>query len=70
MNMIYIARDSNGDLNAFKRKPVRNGGFWYLEDIDSFYWRPLSDHSKEFIDLKWNDDPIEVDDLYFGIELW
>lgn len=68
--MIYIARDKDGMLNAFKDKPIREGFRWHWDyDINkSCCWRPLNENG--FPELKWEDEPKEVDELYFGIYLW
>lgn len=63
----WVAREKDGSINVFKDKPIRNNGQWY--DINkSCYWRPINDDA--FPKLKWEDEPLEIDDLYFGIYLW
>lgn len=56
MNSIWIARDKNGLLYAYKDKPVRDERTWTCQDSDLWYqldesWFPC---------LNWEDDPIEL----------
>ena len=63
----WVAREKDGSINVFKDKPIRDNDQWH--DINkSCCWRPINDDA--FPDLKWEDEPLEIDDLYFGIYLW
>lgn len=60
MNSIWIARDSNGLLYAYKDKPIRNETGWRSIEgsrhIDSWYQL----NANWFLDLRWEDEPIEL----------
>lgn len=67
---MFVARNKNGQINVFKDKPIRLEEEWHWDyDINkSSSWRPINDTA--FPELKWEDEPIEIDDLYFGLQLW
>lgn len=56
MNSIWIARDKNGLLYAYKDKPVRDERTWTCQDSD--LWCQLDE--SWFPCLNWEDDPIEL----------
>lgn len=60
---MWIARDKNGDLNLFTHRPLRFNGEWLISDIDLIHngakYMPID--NRLFPNLKWKDEPIEVD---------
>ena len=66
----WVAREKDGSLNVFKDKPIRDNGQWHWDyDVNkSCCWRPINDDA--FPELTWEDEPLEIDELYFGIYLW
>ena len=64
---MWAARDKNGSAKVFKDKPVRCAEMWVCRSKPGL-WRPVNDNA--FPELKWDDEPLEIDDLYFGIYLW
>ena len=53
---MYVARDKNGSLWLYSKKPYREEyyGGWYSVGVN------LEINSEEFPELKWEDEPIEV----------
>ena len=64
---MWAARNKDGSMNVFRGKPIRieNEWVWDLDRSKTCGWRPVNDDA--FPELKWEDEPIEIDDLYFGI---
>ena len=59
----YVARDKNGKLWLYLKKPVRADGFFYshgqiLSSSDSFSKYGLN--VLDYTNLKWEDEPVEV----------
>ena len=55
---MWVARDMNGSLNLFLDKPIRDFEEWTPSDKLLQY---ITIPSLEFADLKWEDEPIEVE---------
>ena len=61
---MWIARDKDQTLWLFENKPVREDDLWSNSDSDCM---KLSDTTGQlFPDLKWEDEPIEVDLVFKG----
>ena len=52
----WVARDKDNHLHYFKVKPIRLETSWYDRDCMSMWV-----DGNEFSDLRWEDEPIEVD---------
>lgn len=60
----YIARDSNGDLNVYERKPHKSieKGYW---DDDTYY--QLNPFKHLFLWILWTDfEPYKISDILKG----
>lgn len=55
---MWVARNKDGWLVLFESKPVRGEGFWYTNSRDD---DSMPINSSLFPDLKWEDEPIEVE---------
>ena len=60
---MYVARDGDGTLNFFLRRPRRfrdNLAVWIDDWGINFEVDPMHNKSNEFEDLRWEDEPLEV----------
>lgn len=64
---MWVARDKDGGLAVYREKPIRDARNWSCDRKVSCEWRPLW---FGFDDLKWEDEPLEIDDMYLGLLLW
>lgn len=58
MKSIWIARDFDGHLYAYKEKPVRGTYVWDRRKDDTYYVCELD--GDWFSELTWEDEPIEL----------
>lgn len=61
---MWVARDEDGSLYLYGFEPTRNDidGTWYdWDDGDRYEIISLDESLPQFRDLKWEDDPVEVD---------
>ena len=73
----YIAREKNGELLAYSRKPIKKGWVWDFDiDTDGDKWENISVVSVLFPAVKWRDkEPsrityVELDDKsrrFYGV---
>lgn len=65
---MWIARDKDGTLTAFKDKPERQlNKYWGPDGFHSRDWKSLW---QGFEDLTWEDEPIEIPNDYFGFQMF
>jgi len=56
----WIARDGNGDLNAYTDEPYKGNGTWYLEMFNE--GRYFAIQRRAFPQVKWEDEePTKVE---------
>lgn len=60
---MWVARDKDGDLKFFANKPIRNEDYWAEHPLGEFC--RINDWL--FPELKWEDEPIEVNICEFGL---
>ena len=59
MKSLWIARDKNGSLFAYKHKPTRANDFWYDDNgFNSEIGNKLPDDWFPY--LRWEDEPVEL----------
>lgn len=61
----YVARDKNGDLYLYLSKPIRSGSCFYPNFCGGLIasepnFKNFDLKARDFKDLKWEDDPVEV----------
>ena len=59
----YVARDKDGRLFIYLRKPVRRGDEFFSNERGNIMLRDLKCfglNPDDFKDLKWEDEPVEV----------
>lgn len=55
----YVARNKNGSLYLYRGKPSR-GDYNFYGYIFSFNLKSFGLNEKDYKDLKWEDEPVEV----------
>jgi len=58
---MWIAKDIDGSLYVYENKPERDGYLWYVRHGTYFELHKSLISQSLCENLKWNDDPIEIE---------